>query len=80
MKTALISILAATILGFASFAGGRHFDAADFVSITFAVGLAAWTIGQYSRVPRPLTWARPIHLPVTPVVRREAVAQERLAA
>ncbi|MBI2813141.1 MAG: hypothetical protein HYX71_02515 [Opitutae bacterium] len=62
MKTALASIVTATLLGFASLASGRHFDAADFTAIMFTTGLLAWTIGQYSRTPRVLTVARPIQL------------------
>jgi len=64
MKTALISVLTATLLGFASLASGRPFDAADFVAILFTTGLVAWTVGQYSRTPRALMLARPIHLPL----------------
>lgn len=64
MKTSLISLLTASLLGFASLASGRHFDAADFIAIVFTIGLVAWTIGQYSRAPRALTMARPIQLPV----------------
>jgi hypothetical protein len=80
MKTALISILTATLLGFASLVSGRPFDAADFATILFTTGLVAWTIEQYSRAPRALSPARPIRLPVrlgTPVSRRAAA---RLAA
>jgi hypothetical protein len=63
MKTALISVFTAILLGFAAFAGGRPFDAADFTAIMFTTGLVAWTIEQYSRVPRAMTLARPIRLP-----------------
>jgi hypothetical protein len=63
MKTALISVLTATLLGFASLASGRHFDAADFTAIVFTTGLVAWTVGQYNRAPRVLTLTRPIQLP-----------------
>ncbi len=64
MKTALISVLTATLLGIASLASGRPFDAADFTAILFTVGLVAWTVNQYSREPRPLLLARPVRLPV----------------
>jgi hypothetical protein len=64
MKTALISVLTATLLGFASLASGRPFDAADFIAIVFTAGLVAWTIDQYSRTPRLLTTARPLRLPI----------------
>lgn len=63
MKTALISVLTATLLGFAAFASGRHFAAADFTAIMFTTGLVAWTMEQYSRVPRALTATRPIRIP-----------------
>lgn len=64
MKTALISVLTATLLGLASLASGRYFDAADFTAIVFTTGLVAWTIGQYSRTSRALTVARPYRLPI----------------
>jgi hypothetical protein len=78
MKTALISVLTATLLGFASLASGRLFDAADFISIVFATGLVAWTVEQYSREPRVLTLARPIRFPVK--VHGASVNTHRLAA
>jgi hypothetical protein len=76
MKTALISVLTATLLGFASLASGRHFDAADFITIMFTTGLVAWTLNQYSRAPRALTRARILRLPV----RSEKAPALRLAA
>jgi hypothetical protein len=72
MKTALISVLTATLLGFASLASGRPFDAADFTAILFSTGLVAWTVNQYSRGLRPLTVARPIRLSLP--VRKSLVA------
>jgi hypothetical protein len=80
MKTALISVLTATLLGIASLASGRPFDAADFTAILFSTGLVAWTVAQYSRVPRPLTRVRPIRLAAALAVRPSAVAASRLAA
>ncbi|HEX2860018.1 MAG TPA: hypothetical protein VHN79_00175 [Lacunisphaera sp.] len=80
MKTALISVLTATLLGFASVASGRPFDAADFTAILFATGLVAWTIEQYSRVPRALLLNRPIRLPLPAQIRSASVATSRLAA
>lgn len=62
MKTALISLLTAALLGLASSASGRLFDAADFIAIAFATGLVAWTVAQYNAVPHTLRKARPIHL------------------
>lgn len=79
MKTTLISVLTATLLGIASLASGRHF-AADFTAIVFATGLLAWTIEQYSRKPRVLSLVRPIHLPVGLAVSSARVTASRLAA
>ena len=75
MKTALISVLTATLLGFASLASGRLFDAADFTAILFSTGLVAWTVNQYSRGLRPLHLARPIRLPVP---MRQSVTAARI--
>ena len=80
MKTALISVLTATLLGLASLASGRHFDAADFTAIMFTTGLVAWTLNQYSRAPRVLTKATPFRLPVPTRPRQPAPAETRLAA
>ena len=80
MKTALTSILTATILGFASFAGAHSFDAADFTAILFAAGLVAWTMAQYDRRPRLLGLTRPIHLPVGLGARPPQASDCRLAA
>ena len=80
MKTALLSLLTATLLGIASFASGRHFDAADFTAIMFATGLVAWTIEQYSREPRELALTRPIRFPVKVEGSRAKAGVSRLAA
>ena len=80
MKTALTSILAATLAGFASTAGGRAFDAATFLALAFAAGLIAWTISQYDRESTPLTIARPLRLPANPVNRHSGPQVGRLAA
>jgi hypothetical protein len=80
MKATLVSLLTATLLGIASLASGRAFDAADFFAILFVTGLVAWTIDQYSREPRVLTYARPIRLPVIPGVRHAGKQVGRLAA
>ncbi len=80
MNAALTSLLTVTLLGFASLASGRPFDAADFIAIAFATGLAAWTIEQYSREPRMLTLNRPVRLPVTPGRRQTNAPTTRLAA
>lgn len=78
MKTALISLLTASLLGLASLASGRHFDAADFTAILFATGLVAWTIDQYSREPRELN--RPIRFPVNLGGRPAKATSGRLVA
>lgn len=80
MKTALISLLTATLLGLASRLSGRAFDAADFTAIMFATGLVAWTVEQYSRESRPLHVARPIRFPVSLGGHRAKVSATRLAA
>lgn len=80
MKTALISLLAATFLGLVSSASGRAFDAADFIALLFTSGLLAWTFEQYSRASRPLTLARPIRLPAPLGVRHAGKQVGRLAA
>ena len=80
MKTALISVLTATLLGFASFVSGRPFDAADFPAILFATGLVAWTIEQYRHRPGTLDVTRPIHLPVNLGTNRTKASAGRLAA
>ena len=80
MKTALSSVLTATLLGIASIASGRPFDAADFIAIMFATGLVAWTVEQYSRKPRLLTTVRPIRLPTRLVVQHARAEATRLAA
>ena len=80
MKTTLISLFTASLLGFASYANGRTFDAADFIAVLFATGLVAWTIEQYSAEPRILNLARPIRFPVLPVVRHSGKQAGRLAA
>jgi hypothetical protein len=80
MKTALISVLTATLLGFASLASGRPFDAADFTAIIFTIGLVAWTVTQYSREPRRLLVARPIRVPAPIPARVSVSSARRLAA
>ncbi|MBA4137338.1 MAG: hypothetical protein C0518_08500 [Opitutus sp.] len=80
MKTALFSLLAATLLSLVSSASGRAFDAADFISVLFVTGLVAWTLEQYSRPVRSLTLARPIRLPASLGVRHIEKQAGRLAA
>lgn len=80
MKTTLISVLTATLLGIASLASGRHFDAADFTAILFTTGLVAWTVEQYSRESRILNVVRPIRFPINLDSRTAKVTTSRLAA
>lgn len=80
MKTALISVLTATLLGFASLASGRPFDAADFTAIMFATGLVAWTIDQYDRAPRALLMGRKLRLPIRVEARAPKARTAHLAA
>ena len=68
MKTALFSLLTATLLGIAAVGSGRPFDAADFIAIAFATGLVAWTVAQYSTEPRTLIMARHIYLPINSTI------------
>ncbi len=80
MKTALTSLITASLLGLASYASGRAFDAADFTAILFTTGLVAWTIDQYSREPRSIYATRSLRLSLTPVVRPVLAQVTRLAA
>jgi hypothetical protein len=80
MKTALTALLTATLLGLASSASGRLFDAADFTAILFTTGLVAWTIEQYSREPRVLNSSRPLRFPLSHRHRHTRLAASRLAA
>jgi len=80
MKTSLISVLTATLLGIASYVSGRNFDASDFTAILFTTGLVAWTIDQYSREPRVLNSSRPIRFPLGLGRRHSKMAVSRLAA
>ena len=79
MKATLISVLTAILLGFASLASGRPFDAADLTVLLFTTGLVAWTVEQYSRVPRSLALSRPIRL-TSPMRASPSGSTHRLAA
>jgi len=80
MKTALISLLAASLLAFAFVLGGRPFDAANLTALLFSTGLVAWTVSQYSRATRPLLVNRPIRLPIPLRTRSVTPRISRLAA
>ena len=79
MKTALISLFAASLLAVAFVLGGRPFDAANLTALLFCTGLVAWTVSQYSRAARPLTVNRPIRLPI-PLENKSMASHARLAA
>ena len=49
MKTTIISLFTAGLLGLAATLTARPFDAADCLAIAFATGLVAWTVNQYGR-------------------------------
>lgn len=80
MKTALFLLLAAALSGVAFLASGRDLAAADVISCLFAAGLLTWTIDQYAKPVRGYGLARPIRLPVHPLVRQPGVQAGRLAA
>jgi len=79
MKTALISLFAASLLAVAFVLGGRPFDAANLTALLFSTGLVAWTVSQYSRAMRPLLVNRPIRLPI-PLRGKSLAPRARLAA
>ena len=70
MKTTLISLLSALLLGSAALASGRLLDAADFIAILFTSGLVAWTAAQYRTIPRLMHTTGCHHLPIKAVAAR----------
>ena len=52
MKTTVISLFAATLLGFAFLTRNESVDAAGVVAIAFAAGLVAWTVSEYGHTRR----------------------------
>jgi len=52
MKTTIISIFAATLLGFAFLISNKSVDAAGILGIAFAAGLVAWTVSEYGSAAR----------------------------
>ena len=82
MKTIVISLFTATLLGLASQFSSHSVNAAEFTSILFASGLLAWTVNQYSNRPTVLTAnsAQIIHLPIRSKVERLATHGTRMAA
>jgi len=80
MKTTLITLPIAILVVLAAVASGHHFDAADFVAITFTTGLVAWTLAQYHAAPRTLSSTRCIHLPINAPIASVHRPAERCAA
>ena len=82
MKTILISLFTATLLGLASQFSDHSVNVAEITSMLFVAGLLAWTVKQYSRQPLNLTPmpARPIHLPVRSKAPRLPAQAHQLAA
>lgn len=58
MKTVLISLLSATLVGFAFMTSVQPVDAADFISLFFVTGLVLWTLAQYGQQPRAISLNR----------------------
>jgi hypothetical protein len=52
MKTTVITLFAATLLGFAFLTRNESVDVAGFVAIAFAAGLVAWTVSEYGHTRR----------------------------
>ena len=82
MKTALISLSIATLLGLASYVSALSFNAEQLIAVLFVAGLAAWTITLYSRKLKPLNVRvpRPIHFPIKMNNRNLSAQTHRLAA
>ena len=80
MKTILISLLAACLLGLAASVSDRLFAAVDFLSIAFATGLVAWTVSQYRSPVRTLRRIHPIHFPVKKAAASAIVQSEQHVA
>jgi len=80
MKTTLISLFTAALLGLASFASNHSFNSEELLSILFVAGLVGWTVTMYSRKSRPLTINRPIHLPLKAEIHSFPGKTQRLAA
>ena len=67
-------------LGIAPLAIALFLTPVNFIALAFAVGLTVWTILQYRRVPRTLSLARPLHLPLAPAGIQEKRRFHRMAA
>ncbi len=80
MKTTLITLLIAALLGLASYASGRSLDAGELISMCFVTGLVAWTATMYRRKPDPLVVSQPIRLPLRSEIHAFTEKPQRLAA
>lgn len=80
MKTTLITVLVATLLGFAFTFSNDFSGFAEIISLLFAAGLTAWTVSQYQRQPVPLMVTRPIRLPIKLPVQRVPMQRIRQVA
>lgn len=80
MKTALISLFTAALLGMASYASNHSFGADELISMLFVTGLVTWTVTMYSRKPHLLAVSRPIHLPLKAEIHSFPAKTHRLAA
>jgi hypothetical protein len=52
MKTTIITLFAATLLGFAFLTRNESVNAAGLVAIAFVAGLVAWTVSEYGHTRR----------------------------
>lgn len=80
MKVLLTSLVTASFLSLAAFATNGSFNASDFVAVSFATGLVAWTMSQYNRSVRTLLVARPIPFPTAFSAPAVGGSATRLAA
>ena len=82
MKTTIISLFTAALLGCASYISGRSFDAADFIAVAFVTCLVAWTVNQYNREgPALEPLAKTVPFAANPVASGTRVREtQRLAA
>lgn len=81
MKTTIITLFAATLLGFASLISNESIDAAGFLAIAFAVGLVAWAVDEYGReTPLPERRAKTVAFAIHASAPRTGRAVSRLAA
>ncbi|HUG13066.1 MAG TPA: hypothetical protein VMM36_18765 [Opitutaceae bacterium] len=81
MKTTVITLFAATLLGSASLMSNYSIDAAGFLAIAFAAGLVAWTASEYGReTPLPKRRAKTLAFTIPASAARTGHAAGRMAA